>query len=86
MGQDESIANKRIGDRRRMLKAGKIVFSRGGSVIDCTVRNVSRTGATLNVQNAVAVPEKFELRWGGNAQRCTVVWRKMDGLGVRFDT
>ena len=86
MGQDEPITNKRISDRRRMLKAGKIVFSQGGSVIDCTVRNVSRTGATLNVQNAVAVPEKFELRWGGNAQRCTVVWRKMDGLGVRFDT
>jgi len=86
MGQDEPIENKRISDRHRMLKAGKIVFGQGGSLIDCTVRNVSKTGATLNVQNAVTVPQKFELRWDGNVQRCTVFWRKMDSLGVRFDT
>ena len=69
-----------------MFKAGKIVFNQGGSVIDCTVRNVSRTGATLDVQSAVTVPQKFELCWDGNVQRCTVVWRKMDCLGVRFNT
>jgi hypothetical protein len=86
VGQDEPVENKRIGDRRRRLKGGKIVFGRGGSVIDCTVRNVSKTGALLNVQNAVTVPQKFELRWDGNVQRCTVFWRKMASLGVRFDT
>jgi hypothetical protein len=85
MGQDEPVANKRFSSRRRLLKAGKIVFGQGGSVIDCTVRNVSRTGATLKVQNAIAVPKKFELRWDGTAKRCTVVWRKMDCLGVTFD-
>jgi hypothetical protein len=49
------------------------------------VRNVSTTGATLKVQNAIAVPKKFELRWDGNAQRCTVVWRKVQSFGVTFD-
>ncbi|HEY5047155.1 MAG TPA: PilZ domain-containing protein [Rhizomicrobium sp.] len=86
MGQDEPIANKRIGDRRRLLKAGRIVFGQGRSVIDCTVRSVSRTGAMLNVQNAVTVPQEFELRWDGNVRRCTVVWRKVASLGVKFDT
>src|ERR1700721_2169755 len=84
VGQDESIANKTIRDRRRTLKAGKIVFSQGGSVIDCTVRNVSRTGAMLDVQNAVTAPQEFELCWDGNVQRCTVVWRKVASLGVKF--
>jgi hypothetical protein len=86
MGGDEPVENKRIGDRRRTLKAGKIVFNRGGSVIDCTMRNVSKPGATLCLPNAVTVPQKFELRWGDNVRRCTVIWRKMGRLGVRFDT
>ena len=86
MGQDEPIANKRISDRRRLLKAGKIVFSQGGSVIDCAVRSVSRTGAMLKVENAVAAPQEFELHWDGNVRRCAVVWRKVASLGVKFRT
>ena len=84
VGQDEPIANKRSAERQRMFKAGKIVFNQGASVIDCTVRNVSRTGAMLTVLNAVAVPQEIELRWDGKVQLCIVVWRKTDGLGVRF--
>jgi hypothetical protein len=86
MAQETPVANKRISDRRRMLKSGKIVFNQSSSVIDCAVRDVSRTGATLKVQNAIAVPEKFELHWGGNVQRCTVIWRRLPSLGVAFDT
>jgi hypothetical protein len=85
MGQDVPVTNKRFSDRRRTLKTGKIVLGQGSSVIDCTVWNVSRNGATLKVQNAMGVPKKFELRWDGDALPCTVVWRKMDGLGVTFD-
>jgi hypothetical protein len=84
--KDEPSANKTIRDRHRILKAGKIVFSQGGSVIDCTVRNVSRSGAMLNVESAVAAPQEFELHWDGNVRRCTVVWRKVASLGVKFGT
>ena len=86
MGEDEAIANKRVSDRRRMLKSGRIVFSQRSTVIDCTVRNVSKTGAMLRVANSVTVPQEFELWWDGNVQRCTVLWRKRDALGVKFDT
>lgn len=34
----------RIAPRRRLLKGGKISFS-NGAVIDCTIRNLSETGA-----------------------------------------
>jgi hypothetical protein len=86
VAQDETITNKRSSDRRRIFKAGEIVLNQGGSIINCTVRNVSRTGAMLKVQNEVTVPQEFVLRWDGNVQHCTAVWRKKDGLGVRFDT
>jgi hypothetical protein len=35
----------RIAPRRRILKAGSIQF--GGGSIDCTIRNLSETGAAL---------------------------------------
>jgi len=86
VGQDEPITNKRFSDRRRIFKSGRIVFSQRRAVIDCTVRNVSQTGAMLQVGNSVTVPQEFELWWDGNVQRCIVVWRKKDALGVKFDT
>jgi hypothetical protein len=74
---------RRTDERRRVLKAGKIVWNEGGSVLDCTLRNVSKTGALLGVVNAVAA-EKFELHWGGTTQHCMVVWRKLDRIGIKF--
>ena len=76
----------RTNERRPVLKGAKIVWNRGGSVLDCTLRNVSNTGAKLEVFNAISVPDEFELRWDSNARRqnCIVVWRKLDSLGVKF--
>jgi PilZ domain len=45
--------------RHRVLKAGTIEF--GGGAIDCTVRNLSNTGAALEVSNQIGIPEKFAL-------------------------
>jgi diguanylate cyclase (GGDEF)-like protein len=47
--------------RRRVLKAGNIVFNRRMSTMDCTVRSLSETGATMDVLNASEVPPKFDL-------------------------
>jgi hypothetical protein len=78
------MAEKRDSERRRALRAGKIVLNKGGSVIDCTVRNISKTGAQIGVLSVVTMPEEFELRWDGNVQRCKVVWRNPDRIGVKF--
>jgi hypothetical protein len=45
--------------RHRVLKAGTIEF--GGGAIDCLVRNLSPTGAALEVSNQIGIPEKFIL-------------------------
>jgi hypothetical protein len=67
---------KRALARKRVLKAGTIEF--GGSAIDCTVRNLSTTGAALDVPSPVGIPDKFDLVVSSDALRfaCRAVWRK----------
>ena len=45
--------------RNRVLKAGTIDL--GGGAIDCTVRNLSATGAALDVTDQAGIPERFTL-------------------------
>jgi hypothetical protein len=70
--------------RRKILKGGSISF--GGGVITCTVRNLSATGAALEVTSPVGVPETFTLvlEMEHTKRPCQVVWRKEKRLGVRF--
>jgi hypothetical protein len=79
-----AMEERRNNERRRGLRAGKIVLNNGCSVIDCTVRNISKTGALIGVLSAVAVPQEFALRWDGNIQQCVVIWRRPDRIGVKF--
>jgi hypothetical protein len=79
------MSDERAAPRRRTLKTGKIEF--GGGVIDCTVRNLSYTGAALEVTSPVGIPTKFNLVLPGEAvqKRCQVVWRSEKRIGVAFD-
>jgi hypothetical protein len=75
----------RAAQRRRLLKAGRILFG-GGATIDCTVRNLSETGAALEVTSPVGIPDEFTLVIGADDIRvpCRVVWRKETRIGVHF--
>jgi PilZ domain len=77
-------SERRTSRRQRTLKAGKIVLSHGTSVLDCTVRNVTSTGASLSLPSAATVPAEFDLQLDGETRPCTVVWRRLAGLGVKF--
>ncbi|MBR0858548.1 PilZ domain-containing protein [Bradyrhizobium liaoningense] len=70
--------------RHRVLKAGTIEF--GGGAIDCTIRNLSDTGAALDVTSPVGIPDHFSLfvQSDGIHRPCTVIWRKEKRIGVRF--
>ncbi len=59
----------------------------GGAGIDCTVRNLSETGAALEVVSVVGIPTEFSLviRSDNINYNCRVVWRKMNRIGVAFD-
>jgi diguanylate cyclase (GGDEF)-like protein len=48
-------------DRRRVLKAGKLVFNNRFSAVDCTVRWLWETGAEVTVSNTHGVPDEVNL-------------------------
>ena len=71
--------------RHRTLKGGKIAINDGFSVIDCTVRNLSETGALLRVVSVVGMPDQFVLIISDNQKHnCTVVRRTATDIGVTF--
>lgn len=75
----------RVALRKRVLKAGTIEFGGGG--ISCIVRNVSATGAALEVVSPVGIPHEFKLVIESDqiCRSCHVVWRKEKRIGVTFD-
>ena len=78
---------KRKTARRRVLKEGKIIFADGMRVIDCTIRDLSDSGARLLIASTVGIPDTFHLfeKSSGMIYRATVVWRQPSAIGVKFD-
>jgi hypothetical protein len=78
------MSENRVATRKRILKAGRIDF--GSGVIDCVARNISATGASLEVESHLGIPETFDLVIVADRSRkpSQVVWRKEKRLGVRF--
>jgi hypothetical protein len=79
------MGDSRIAPRRRILKAGTIAF--GGGAIDCTVRNISATGANIEVVTPLFIPDRFTLIIQSTQTKrpCHIVWRKERRMGVAFD-
>ena len=51
------------------------------------VRNISISGAALDVSNPLDIPERFNLvfKADGTHIPCHVIWRQADQIGVAFD-
>ena len=75
----------RTAPRHRVLKAATIEF--GGGAIDCAIRNLSASGAALEVASPLGIPDQFNLVISADhsSQRCRVVWRKEKRIGVTFE-
>jgi hypothetical protein len=73
-------------DRRmRVLKGGRILFNGGYSAFDCRVKNLSESGALLEMPSLLGIPTKFEFVLDGVKKQCTVMWRTDRLMGVAFD-
>jgi hypothetical protein len=83
---DPLVTEKRNASRARVLKGGVISFRHLGAAIDCTVRNLSKTGACLIVTSPVGIPNEFDLVLDRDKvpRRCRVAWRATDRIGVEF--
>jgi hypothetical protein len=76
---------RRTDPRHRTLKAGTISFARAAG-IDCVVRNLSATGANLEVESPLGIPDEFTLviKMDQTTHFCEVTWRYAKRIGVRF--
>ena len=77
---------KRIARRNKVLKDGKIVSMNYTSVYECSVRNISETGARLRCFDPASIPDEFRLLMPADQiiREARVVWRRGDLLGVQF--
>ena len=75
---------KRASQRHRVSRVGTIEFD--GSAINCVVRNLSNTGARLDVASPAEIADHFTLMLEeGHHTACRTVWRKENRIGVTFE-
>ena len=67
-----------------MFKSGKIHL--GKHDVPCAVRNISDTGACLQVQTTEGLPSEFHFSMADHPHRpCKVIWRDETRLGILFE-
>jgi hypothetical protein len=79
------VQGRRNSTRSRVLRGAKIILGTS-SVMDCVVRNVTKSGARLQITNTVELPEDLGLTFDGgrSIRECRVVWRTVSETGVKF--
>ena len=63
--------------------------SSGGSVMPCVVRNISREGAAIDVDNPAFVPQYFRLVMAKDpsvVHECQIAWIQQNRIGLTFMT
>lgn len=76
---------KRVSPRRNTVIEATIVFDGGRTRMRCIIRNLSETGAKLEVAAVTRIPRTFDLVVDKvRPQHCVVVWRSVKELGVQF--
>ena len=85
MSAEHPTSEKRDHRRQRILQAGTIAFN--GSGIGCVIRNISATGAALEVESQIGIPGSFRLVIAAEHfnKSCRVLWRREKRLGVAFE-
>ena len=80
-----TMTEKRAAPRHRVLKRSTLAFGGGG--IDCTVRNLSASGARVDIASPLGLPQKFTLVIEADQfiRRCRPVWNTDRQLGVVFE-
>lgn len=80
-----SIMENRVAYRQRVLKAATMEFV--GGRIACMVKNISDTGAMLDVATQFTVPDRFWLVLMTERKRfqCRLIWQNERLIGVAFE-
>ena len=77
---------QRKAPRKKVLLTGKVIYDGGAHVLDCTIRDLSTTGARITLAQARAMPESFYLLDMVNrvAYDAATVSERAGGFGLKF--
>ena len=72
--------------RRRTFLGGRLAFQRRYATLDCTIRNLSDTGARIAVDGSAILPDEFDFTLTRNdlAYRARLVWRNAEAAGLEL--
>ena len=84
--QGTTLPENRVARRQRVLKQGKMLLPNDMTGIDCTVRDISATGAKLLCGDPGAIPNEFRLVFTADRtmRSVKVVGRRPEEVGVHF--
>jgi PilZ domain len=79
-------ADRRAGQRHRVLKGGTLHFNKGYSSLECVVRDLSETGARIQMGETFGVPSRFMMSISGEDERveASLRWRNARSIGLSF--
>jgi two-component system chemotaxis response regulator CheY len=83
---ETELKNRRRHVRHRVVKGGQLAYGKGAHAVDCVIRDLSESGARIQVANAQDIPAEFVLSFddGGTSRPCVARWRRSHDLGVEF--
>ena len=87
IGRPNPAAEKRRAPRQDVRWKATIHDEQGSIVATCIMTNVSASGAKLEIEEGIDVPDLFVLVLARNAgvrRGCEVVWRAATSIGVCF--
>jgi PilZ domain len=78
--------DRRTGQRHRVLKGGTLHFNKGYSSLECVVRDLSETGARIQMGETFGVPSRFTMSISGEDERieASLRWRNSRSIGLSF--
>ena len=79
-------AERRADQRHRVLKGGTLQFNNGYSSLECVIRDLSATGARIQMGETFGVPSRFTMSISGETKRieASLRWRNSRNIGLTF--
>lgn len=80
-------SDQRRSKRRQIRYGARIEPADGSGQMECLIKDVSQSGARVNVTDVERLPDDFILRFTKEEtprRRCRVVWRAKKDAGVMF--
>jgi hypothetical protein len=79
--------NRRTTVRTTVCLPARLLFGANRGPYDCVVRDVTNSGAGLEVHDLKVIPMHFEMSFDNfrTARKCRLIWRSGSFIGVAFE-